>query len=160
LGFIHAVNSTYLEKQSTFIYILYYFFKHTSSWAVYYITKNKDFSMHVLYRYLSGKGFLYLFALWLLLTHNSLNQMILTYITILMMILRRSYSKWKGLKGQKSQYFRPSVFFIKQYPLVLWFTGKSLFEFCFEFADIRSIFGPKNRACGVNVTASTQIFVR
>jgi hypothetical protein len=53
LGFIHAVNSTYLEKQLTYIYILYYFFKHTFSWAVYYITKHKDSSMHVLY--LSGK---------------------------------------------------------------------------------------------------------
>jgi hypothetical protein len=42
-------------------------------------------------------------------------------------ILRRSYSKWKGLKGQKSQYFRPSVFFIKQYPLVPWFTWFNAF---------------------------------
>jgi hypothetical protein len=59
LGLLHAVNSTYLEKQSTFIYILYYFFKHTSSWAVYYITKHKDSSVRVLY--LSGKKWIYLF---------------------------------------------------------------------------------------------------
>jgi hypothetical protein len=64
------------------------------------------------------------------------------------------------LQGTVSRDFRPSVFFIKQYPMGPWFTG--LFEFCFEscleFAEICSIFGRKNRACSVIDTACTKIF--
>jgi N-acetylglutamate synthase-like GNAT family acetyltransferase len=43
-------------------------------------------------------------------------------------------------------------FFIKQYPLDPWF-----WIFCFEFAEIWSIFERKNRACGVNDTTCTKI---
>jgi hypothetical protein len=43
-----------------------------------------------------------------------------------------------------SRDFRPSVFSLKQYSLGPWFTGYSLFEFCFVFAEIWSIFERKS----------------
>jgi hypothetical protein len=55
-----------------------------------------------------------------------------------------------SLIGTVARDFRPSVFFIKQYPLGPGFTGLILFEFCFGFGEIWSIFERKNRACGVN----------